>query len=195
MNWERALQEAWRDVLDPTLRQEMHVVTPQPPNLEPGIGGHVIMIQEPHETWVTSLVSIFDSFISARENNMMRMAITTDEQIRLEQIAYQCGYALVAGQIDPNVPCQGWIDGHHLPAGQRWPGRSGHEITLRVYRQVVQMPAQSGADGHVHFAATPSRPQCNWQHSENLAVASVVILSGTRQFLTSASSICLLSAG
>ena len=153
-NWERTIQEAWRDVLDPNLRQERHVVVPQPPQLEAGVGGHIILIQEPREEWVTSLVTVFDSFISARENHMMRLAVTTHEHVSLEQIAQQSGYRLIAGQIDPNVPCQGWIDGHPLPAGHRWPGRSGHEITLRIHRQVMQLPVMREGDDQIGLLQT-----------------------------------------
>ena len=154
VNWERTIQATWRDVLDPNLRQERYVVVPQPPQLEEGVAGHIILIQEPREDWITSLVTVFDSFISAREHHMMRLAITTSEHVSLEQIAQQSGYRLIAGQLDPQVPCRGWIDGHPLPAGQRWPGRSGHEITLRIDRQVMRLPVQRADDDQVGFMQT-----------------------------------------
>ena len=151
VNWERILQETWRDVLDPNLRQERHVVVSQPPQLEEGVAGHIILIQEPREDWITSLVTVFDSFISAREHHMMRLAITTSEHVSLEQVAQQSGYRLIAGQLDPQVPCRGWIDGHSLQAGRLWPGRSGHEITLRIDRQVMRLPVQRADEDQVGF--------------------------------------------
>ena len=39
-----------------------------------------------------------------------------------------------------HIPCQVWIDEHHLPPGIIWPGRSGHNIVIQVHRQVVVLP-------------------------------------------------------
>lgn len=139
--WENTIKRAWSDVYVSALRHELHLGTPAPPNLETGIGGHIIVIQEPNNDWVTGLTTVFDSFISVREQHMVRLAITTDEHIRIEQVAQHCGYELVAGRINPDIPCRVWIDQHLLPEGRRWPGRSGHEITLRVDRQTVVLPA------------------------------------------------------
>lgn len=150
-SWEYSIKRAWSDVIERTASHEMHLVTPMPPDLETGIGGHIIVIQSPNPAWVTSLVTVFDSFISAREQNMMRLAITTDEHIRIEQIVQHCGYELIAGRLNPQIPCRVWIDQHQLTEGRRWPGRSGHEITLRVDRQVVPLPAHF-ADEEAFFA-------------------------------------------
>ncbi|CAL1171631.1 unnamed protein product [Cladocopium goreaui] len=137
--WEREVQRVWRDVWDEQLSHELHVVIPTPPDLERGIAGHILVVQAPHETWVTSLVTIYDSFLGRAMDYMMRVAVTTDERIYLEQVVSHCGYELVEGRLNPNVPCRAWIDGHPLQSGHPWPGRSGHEITLRIDRQTVRL--------------------------------------------------------
>jgi len=137
--WETKLKAAWNEVIDPQSTQELHLVTMQPPNLEPGIIGHIIIIQSPADTWVSSLVTVFDSFISHREQNMRRLVVTTDEHIRVEQVISHCGYELIDGRLDPVLHSRFWIDGHELVEGTRWPGRSGHAITVQINRQVVRL--------------------------------------------------------
>jgi len=137
--WEEKLKEAWQEVIDPFATHEMYLVMPQPPNMEPGLIGHVIIIQSPVEQWVSSLVTVFDSFISRREQHMRRLVITTDEHIRIEQVVNHCGYELIEGRLDPVLHCQAWIDQHELVEGNRWPGRSGHEITVQINRQITRL--------------------------------------------------------
>jgi len=137
-DWEAQIKETWNDQIDRQAVHEFHVVLP--PNLEEGIAGHIILIQSPREDWVSSLIIIFDNFIGRRSQHMMRLVITTHEHIHIEHVVSNCGYALVHGQLDPNVPCQVWIDGHEIHTGRPWPGRSGHAITLQIHRRVVPMP-------------------------------------------------------
>ena len=56
--WEEKLKAAWQEVIDPLSTHEMYLVVPQPPNMEPGLIGHVIIIQSPAAQWVSSLVSL-----------------------------------------------------------------------------------------------------------------------------------------
>ena len=70
---------------------------------------------------------------------MRRLVITTDEHIRIEQVVNHCGYELIEGRLDPVLHCQAWIDQHELVEGNRWPGRSGHEITVQINRQVTRL--------------------------------------------------------
>ena len=69
----------------------------------------------------------------------MRLAVTTSEHVHIEVIMRNCGYTQAHA-----VPYQGWINGHLVATDQRWPGRSGDEITIRVERQVVAMPQVQG---------------------------------------------------
>lgn len=52
--WEQSIRSRWRDHIDHRFPLEMNVVLPPPPQMERGIIGHVILIQAPRETWVSS---------------------------------------------------------------------------------------------------------------------------------------------
>ena len=136
---EDEIRATWNDQLDMQVPHEYYVVVP--PNLERGVAGHIILVQAPRDDWVSNLVTVFDSFIGRRSNNMMRLVVTTHEHIHIEQIVNSCGYDLVHGQLNLEIPCRVWIDGNEIHAGRPWPGRSGHAITLQVQRLVIPMPA------------------------------------------------------
>ena len=101
-----------------------------------------MIIQEPHESRVSNLVTAFDSFISSRQHHMMRLVITTDEHIQVEPVAHRCGYELLVGPLNPEVPSQVWIDGNELLAGHPWPGWSGHENTMQAHCRTIVLPDQ-----------------------------------------------------
>ena len=142
VDWEELIKNAWQDKISIGQPLELHFVLPHPPRLEHNTIGHVIIIQAPHETWISSLVTVFDSFIGSRPNDLMRLVITTDEHVRFEHISQACGYG---DSFNANIPCQVWIDEHHLPLGIVWPGRSGHNIVLQAHRQVIALPMQQQA--------------------------------------------------
>ena len=61
-----SLKEPWHDLFVEGLPHELHFVLPHPPRLEHNTIGHVILIQAPHEAWISSLVTVFDSFIGSQ---------------------------------------------------------------------------------------------------------------------------------
>ena len=142
--WETIIRATWQDFIDPSVSIEIHVVEPSPPLMEPNIIAHVILVQAPREDWVSCLVTVFDSFLSRRDNHLMRLAVTTHEHIQLDVVMRHCGYVQAHA-----VPFQGWINGHIVAHDQRWPGRSGDEITVRVNRPVVTLPNAAHGDGNV----------------------------------------------
>lgn len=129
-DWEARILAVWHDVVDHSQSHEMFVIIP--PNMEQTIAGHILVVQAPHASWVSGLVTVFDNFIGRRSQHMTRLVITTTEHIHIEHVVNSCGYDLVHGQINPQV--------HELVAGHPWPGRSGHEISLQVQRVVVPLP-------------------------------------------------------
>ena len=150
-DWERLIEQAWQDLIVDGLPREFHFVLPHPPRLEHNAVGHVIVIQSPHEAWISSLVTVFDSFIGSRPEDFMRLVITTDEHVQHGRVAQACGYD--SSQIN----CQVWMDEHHLPPGVVWPGRSGHNMVLQVHRQVAVLPQHMQAAQGLHmlqFSAT-----------------------------------------
>lgn len=133
--WEELIRATWREHIDPHSTLELHVVEPAPPQLETGVVAHVILVQAPRAEWISSLVTIFDSFIGRQDNHFLRIAVTTSEHYHLDEVMRHCGYT-------PTMPVtyQGWVNGHQVNRDQRWPGRSGDEVTVRVNRQVIPLP-------------------------------------------------------
>lgn len=132
-DWETRIKWAWRDQIDLLADIEMHVVAPQPPQLEDSVVAHVIVIQAPNPHWVTSLVSIFDVNPAP-----IRYAITTLAQIYVEHILMFCNYALTCLQTGSPIRCRAWYDRIVLQPRMPLPGRSGYSIVLQIRRQPPQ---------------------------------------------------------
>ena len=137
--WEQSIRSRWRDHIDHRFPLEMNVVLPPPPQMERGIIGHVILIQAPRETWVSNLVSVEDSVMTAlNDGQLMRLVITTHGHIQLEHIIQTCGYDVTCMWVNQPLRCRAWIQNRELLPGQLWPGRSGSSIHLRIQRQRAQ---------------------------------------------------------
>ena len=114
----------------------MEVVLPPPPRMERGIAAHVILIQAPRETWVSNLVSVEDSIMTAlNDGQLMRFVATTHEHIQLEHVVQACGYDVACIWNNQPLSCRAWIQNRELLPGQFWPGRSGSSIHVRIQRQ------------------------------------------------------------
>ena len=152
-DWERLIEQAWQDLIVEGLPLEFHFVLPHPPRLEHNTVGHGIVIQSPHDEWISSLVTVFDSFIGSRPEDFMRLVITTEEHVQHGRVAQACGYD------SSHLICHIWIDEHHLPPGVLWPGRSGHNIVLQVHRQVMVLPRHMQAVQGLHMLQLAAKKQ------------------------------------
>ena len=149
--WDHQLRSAWREYIDPTQLLEIHVVCPPPPQLEANIVAHVILLQAPRLSWVTSLVSIFDP---GRFGSLpSRAAVTTHEQIFLEHLLMTCRYDLSCLQPHSSVHCQAWYD--HLVLQPTIPiqGQSGFSIVVQIRRLTADEPS---IDMHSLFQGSSS---------------------------------------
>ena len=134
--WEQRLRSAWLDQIDQTQHFELHVVSPQPPQLEANIAAHVILVQAPRLSWVTSLVSIFDL---ARFGSMpYRLAVTTHERIYLEHLLMTCDYALTCLQPHSDVRCQAWLDRFVFQPNVPILWHSGASIVVQIHRSIPE---------------------------------------------------------
>ena len=102
--WEDLLLNAWPDFVTRDLQHEFHLVTT--PFLEPNVLPHVIIVQASSESFVSNLVTVFDSFISSRPENFLRIAVATDTPIWAQTILTALGYEFSPMQ----VPFQLWSD-------------------------------------------------------------------------------------
>ena len=77
--WAHLMRQAWSDELIPDRPLFFFVVQPTPVALEHDIAAHVLLVQEPVDDQVTSLVTIFDN--SLHQGHPFRIASVTHEHI------------------------------------------------------------------------------------------------------------------
>ena len=131
--WEHRIKQTWQDHSNVEL--EINLVTPLLPRLEYNIAAHVVLVQAPHEAWVTSLVTAMDPTIYGPEPR--RAAITTSEHILVEHLLVACNYDPVCLNPWSQVYCQAWYDQIQMQPGMPLPGRSGYSIVIHVQRQFI----------------------------------------------------------
>ena len=133
-HWEQLLRNAWFDHIDPNANLEFHLVEPAPPLLEAGVAAHVILVQNPNEAWVTTLVTLFDFTYPAFQGRYFRRAVTTGEHIYLEHLVMGMDFAGTCILRPSQFQCAGWYGAMPLLLGRPLPGRSGYGIVVRVTR-------------------------------------------------------------
>ena len=115
VNWDSQIRQSWIDYMDPNAVIELHLVMPQPPAQDPELTAHVIVIQQPRDEWITSLVTAFDP-AQATGPPFGQMAITTHEHLRPENVIVAAGLdrtCLGVGSTHTHT-WQMWISGHPL---------------------------------------------------------------------------------
>ena len=130
--WLDDIRKAWLDHLTMGAEIEYHLVSPQPPQLEPNIIAHVIIVQNPSVQRVTPLVTIFDRRHNPNPNRFTRMAVTLGEHVEVAHIVAACGYSPWRSVPQLAFSCQVWIAAEPLLPGRRHPGRDGDSFSLYV---------------------------------------------------------------
>lgn len=139
--WEQVLRTAWYDQIDPNAILEFHLVAPAPPLLEAGIAAHIILVQNPNEAWVTSLVTLFDFTDPTQQVRYFRRAVTTGEHIYLEHLVIGMDFAGTCILRPSQFQCNGWYGALLFVPGRPLPGRSGYGIVVQVRRTPRYQPA------------------------------------------------------
>eukprot|EP00435_Cladocopium_sp_Y103_P011399 s3397_g3.t1 len=156
--WESRITQAWTDQIAPGEPLGFFLVSPQPPNLEHRIAGHVLVIQRPNEEWASSLVTLQDSTIG---NGMRRLAVTTDVDIRLESLFLLTGsYGQCVMQPD-RFRCSAWYHDLQLSFERPLRGANGCGIELRI-QSIRQGAAQAQADENTPSQGGLFEPDCSF---------------------------------
>ena len=198
-NWRTHLWRVWQDHIILGQELEYEIVTPMPYTTDRRVAAHVIIIQRPHDTWVTSVVTLFDE--RALQSIVFQLAITTHEHILIEHLAQAFGIAEVCFGSTTSFSCLGWYRDQSLRPGAPIPGRSGMSIYLLMrHLPVINRPhVQSDTDVSSMFVTyRHQRPDCsfrsamrrfdlqpwtlrtNEQHGQDMPTQ----LNGTAQLLT-----------
>ena len=131
VNWDSQMRQVWFDHIDPSATSELHLVSPNPPAGDIELAAHVIIIQQPRDDWITSLVTTQDNDQAAGPS-FGQMAITTHEHLRPENVLIAAGLDRLCLGPESSHTWQMWISGHCLLPGHTFAGRSGHSITIRL---------------------------------------------------------------
>ena len=146
--WRTLLWQAWQDHIIPGQELEYQLVTPLPHTFDRRVAAHVIIIQRPIETWVTSIVTLFDE--RALQSVVSQLAITTHEHILLDNLARVFGiFASCFGAV-PVFSCLAWYRDLSMRLGAPIPGRSGMSINilLRHASAPQSLPVTLESDAH-----------------------------------------------
>lgn len=135
--WESQIRRTWQDELDEHSDLEFHLVTPTPQPIVGQVTGHIIIIKNQIDVLVTSLVTVIDHTRDEGHGRLQRMAATTHEHLRLEDILEVVGYG--GACIPQNAPmnCRAWIGDERLHFRRPAPGRSGDHVHINVHRRVA----------------------------------------------------------
>ena len=132
-NWETTIKQVWREHVVHHEEHELTLVQPNPPEMEHDLAGHIIFVQNPHDSLVTNLWTLYlhDTTSTSRGPNA-EIAGTTHEHVRMEHIIAGLGYQMQCLQSPPTHHCEVWYGTHQLHRGSRWMGRSGMGILIHV---------------------------------------------------------------
>ena len=84
--WEEALAASWSDKLVQGEALEYHIVDPSPPNMQHETAAHIVLVQSPHAQFVTSLLTVFETFQGTRQCTLQN-AVTVHEHLHAEHLA------------------------------------------------------------------------------------------------------------
>ena len=135
MQWETPIKRTWYEFLDPNIEAQLYLVRPTPTEIEPGMLGHVILVQAPRVDWASSLVTVNDPIMNAlNDGRPMRLVVTTTVHIWPAHIAQVCGYDPSCLLRQRSVYCYVIVEARILAFDQYWPGRTGLSLELHVNR-------------------------------------------------------------
>ena len=157
-DWRRQLWQVWHDQVILGQELEFQLVTPMPYTVDRTIAAHVIIIQRPIDTWVSSIVTLFDE--RALQSVAYQMAITTHEHILVDHLTRVLGIEEACFGNVPAVSCLAWYKDLSMRPGAPIPGRSGMSIDVLMRHLPVQtyhVPTDTEAQSLLSISRLPNR--------------------------------------
>ena len=152
MQWEQDMIHAWADQIKPNRPVFFYIVKPTPIALEHDIVAHILLVQEPIETQVNSLVTVFDPAI--HNGHPFRIAVVTHEHITQHEIIERIGYADDMRKYGNQIQCTFQHASFVIPVTSAVPGHDGDHVILSFRRQRVDanwnppfLPVAPGMEG------------------------------------------------
>ena len=144
-HWHAAIHQTWADIVDDSFAIEYHIVNPTPSFLEPNIMAHIVVIQAPQPDVVTSVVTIFDPWLSPRPGPYTRLAVTTPEQVQQRDLVHVTSFAERCFHPASAYACELWHGEQQLLLEHSHQGRNGNGYDLYV---VVREGKRFGQRSH-----------------------------------------------
>eukprot|EP00435_Cladocopium_sp_Y103_P042722 s918_g11.t2 len=148
-NWKNHIKAVWLQELLQGIECEFILVDPRPSQMEPGIAGHIILLQVPQPETVPVLISVFDHAINA--GHPFKQAHILPEMTNAQTIFGAVGYAYDCATI---AQCRIQLRGFALGNTERIRGSSGDAFDLLVTRNVLPVswvapfrPHRPGTEG------------------------------------------------
>ena len=148
-NWREQFRQKWIDEVDQQAEIQLVYVDPPPTHMEPGIVGHVILLQFNSPEWSSFLLSISDPAINS--GFPFKMVHAMPEQLQMQQIIVRTGYTAECVQF---AQCRFRIRGQHFTAQSWIRAADGDAIDFLVQRHTMPghwnppfIPHAPGAEG------------------------------------------------
>jgi len=156
--WQRSLQQIWNDVFDSTHSVDIIVITPSPDWLEPGVAGHILLVQHALEVMSSPLVTIRDAAL--HQGSPFRLVVTVGERAKPRDILQGTGYDrdcyLQGAQCQLRTGQLAVTEGSFLPV------RDGDNVYVAITRPYLPhdwtpppLPPWPGADEHSLLQTRP----------------------------------------
>jgi len=138
--WDPMIRRCWHDVIDPQQTLDFRIVDPAPPQLEPGVVAHLLVIQAMQPAWASSLISVDDTMMTnLNDGQLMRLVGTTNVHFTANEIVNICGYPVDCLYPNHPVQCQVIVQDMQVFPGNVIMGRTGNSILLQIIHPIPQI--------------------------------------------------------
>ena len=134
--WSEEILRVWQDFIRPDMALNAYLVQPQPPAMEPGVLGHVILMQQPIIHACAVLLSIFDSAVA--EGQVMRFATFVSVPATHERLIAAAHKEHLCDPWQLQNFCATFHGNIQLRPQVDFPVANGHEFTLVIRRTLEQ---------------------------------------------------------
>lgn len=142
--WTTQLRNVWPDRAISGAPILVHVVIPQPPNLQQDIAAHVILVQNPQDSLSSALFTGFDHSLP-QPGPFLQLVTTTHEHFRLDQLLVFLGLGARCVFPGANMLCTAWYDLFQIQMHRPFPLRDGHGIILHLTTRHPRPRGHNGA--------------------------------------------------
>ena len=146
--WEPLIIHAWRDFVRRDIPVHMHVVFPDPEDLDPQVMAHIIVTQQAIPQFKSILISSYDSATPG----LVRLHATMAPDPLPRDTLYALAY-LERDCAMTHITCAAWHGDQELHPMEAFPLENGMSFIIALHRHFLPLP-----EGPDPWQATASRP-------------------------------------